>query len=347
MMLKLLPLAGLSLCAASLFGCAGIYFPDAGPSLDAGPPLDARLGDAPSSRDDAGSPLTLAEYARRAVASNRERRCAPDQVRRLNPYDYILFAGDVARLSTDPNVAFDPVAAAACLAVLELPCSDADFLYPQVFEIEACRNVVRGRLPLGAACESRVQCASGACSGCEGMCVDQGTLVSALEGEACNSGLGAARVPSRGTCADGLQCAHDVCRPYRFDLPLGAECDPSNALHCAPGLSCVGIPTTTGRCQPRVALGDACAGAFPSLCPAGSACSNTTLTCTPLPSADEPCLRTPLGESRCAAGHMCEVETCRRMLEVGDACSTPWAICPPFSACGGICEVPTWYPCPG
>jgi hypothetical protein len=194
-----------------------------------------------------------------------------------------------------------------------------------------------GTLPLGASCQSGMQCASGSCSkqvsgaaGC-GVCQQIHAL-----GESC--------APPVHACDKATVCREGVC--VWPGPELGSSCVNYGAEPCGPGFNCISPPDSIldGVCELRPGLGQPCNAAeqidcqhglacIQGLCvqrqPDGASCSEH-LSCqnychdgvcqSPLPNAQQ-------GEDcsfhSCAPGLFCsEMEVCQAVgvASAGDVC---------------------------
>ncbi len=172
------------------------------------------------------------------------------------------------------RVAFDGVAAAACIAAMD--CSGRlpdDYVGgpriddPRYPIPEACSRVFVGALPAGQRCADDVECASGRCWGCPGVCT-----APAATGAACGRNV---------ACSKHDVCFAGHCRAFTA-ATQGETCGLPNILDdgsayaiddtetfipCAAALGCYGPPVNGyATCIPLPTLGQPCgAGAcFPS-----------------------------------------------------------------------------------
>lgn len=152
-------------------------------------------------------------------------------------------------------------------------------------------------------------------------------------------------------CLPGVFCAKEVEEVLRLNRPGGTcaaiargqpagNCDPLRGLLCGAGelqdpehcvLESLVEGSATWTCEDG--LGDTCGLALPEQCPEGQYCpidydaldrGVLTASCTPLPSAGEPCVRRPLLVvllPECAPYARCANMTCIELGEVGAFCS--------------------------
>lgn len=209
-------------------------------------------------------------------------------------------------------VAYDPGAAAACLA---LPYDRCDLVRP--FDAEACRAAIHGNVPVGGACYStrgrsfNQECVPDAqclLDGCLGECVALG-------------GVGADCTTIR--CGATLHCAGGRCaeRPGAGEACPDSVCDATSV--CIEG-TCI-VPATEGA-----ACTDDVAGrcAFPLAC-VGGVCARTS-------GPDEMC-RVP---DACPDDYVCAnvagVSHCRALLDDGMACDESNPLCRSGSYCANV-----------
>lgn len=138
---------------------------------------------------------------------------------------------------------------------------------------DACRLVIRGQQPLGAACTNAWSCKEGVCAlqdltqgPCSRICVPLGG-----RGDACFSDNG---------CGDSLACVNGKCNQVRSGR-VSDSCDPGHELGytnesiqgCGPALTCDDV---TAKCIPRHAAGKFCSGAPVNSCGDGLECLSST-----------------------------------------------------------------------
>ncbi|MFI5309482.1 MAG: hypothetical protein ACHQ53_19150, partial [Polyangiales bacterium] len=183
-------------------------------------------------------------------------------------------------------------------------------------------------------------------------------------------------------CADGLICFRGTCKPLGIagqdcsdTLPKckpglvcqiqgstqqcatiatvyakkqDEACDPVSAL-CVPGLVCESVDATTGKCAPPVSANASCKRGQPDPCPASQYCDATMPgvdgTCQDRPGDGAACLaanRAP----RCAPDAICIGSTCKKLVQIGDACTDPSECYSASCGSGGTCEAPLMCPAP-
>lgn len=194
---------------------------------------------------------------------------------------------------------------------------------------DACPGTCVARLAAGEVCDgSDERCAEGlVCSEATNRCAQPGRA-----GDPCGAGVEA-------QCAGTLQCAGErpvmgtpgVCTAPEdvFAVPEGESCDLDAGRLCQLGLACVlelsGEPPQF-VCRALREDGSCNAG-FPAQCQPGAYCAGIDLaqgdvegTCTPLPTANEPCVQGPLELQSCALGLLCVEGTCRTYRDNGQSC---------------------------
>lgn len=244
----------------------------------------------------------------------------------------------------------------------------------------SCQDVVTGVNPAcvtpgtrraGDPCIAGSQCASLACSGACGVCIERAKL-----GEGCST---------LQPCTEGLVCSSGSCvEPNatllaellaKAPLPIGAEC--SGLSTCVEGSYCaLADGATTGTCTQRLTestfcletaactVGTYCSirsmncAALPTVgqacgndrvlnvamwCDATSYCSDETSQCTLLPAAESPCatnLQLNNVPALCDAASYCdstlETPTCKALLTSGQTCTESEDACVPGLSC--LCD---------
>jgi hypothetical protein len=187
---------------------------------------------------------------------------------------------DLDRALRDGAVALEAEAVDACATDSATELAGCDWVTPYMPRTpRTCRGIVRGRLELGHACRSSLECRDGL--HCRGVCVPPAPLgascsaaVDALttylrQGDAqtrhpecagsCVRGRCAAPVAIGGACTVDAQCAAaSHCRAGRCvagaSPALGDACDRES---CADGLQCL-----AGRCAPPKKAGEPCTQPF-------------------------------------------------------------------------------------
>lgn len=161
--------------------------------------------------------------------------------------------------------------------------------------------------------------------------------------ELCSAGICTPRLATHAACdpAAGAPCAWNEfcvegrCQPLRehvYDAPEGARCgwvvDPTGLqdVRCDSDTFCPDARTPMPTCQRRALLGEPCRGG----CAAGLICE--TETCVhepPLPRVGDPCTRGGQGLCRPGTfGLMCDEGTCARSeRRLGERCAQGWAPC--------------------
>ena len=249
-------------------------------------------------------------------------------------------AAAIESLAGLPDVVFDAEAAAACAAIVE-PAPDR--CGAQGFEEDPCPLVLRGTRPLGADCESGVQCAPVEDVAAECLRKADG------EGLACQPFSGprrAGRGEACGSTCDGLGCSFGP----------DPSCDATRGLQCAPSQTCEPLVAEGGACSLGVSRGEdrscqpgtycdgrACvpqleAGASCRACDGDSctrdhrACRDPLACIDPGFAGDPRCApRLPIGAvcSPEAIGRDCESRTCQRVCDSFPCASAPWRCVPP------------------
>jgi hypothetical protein len=216
----------------------------------------------------------------------------------------------------------------------------------------ACPGACVERYGAGTECVENDQCADGlVCSTATAHCVEP-----AREGTACEGG-------TEPQCDVGLLCVGNdnalrepgICRPLDTVSfgSAGASCDPTNAMLCEEGLSCVvtGLGEDLGaswECQAIADLGGPCRLGIPEHCPSGEFCpvgllealAGAEADCQPLPAAGEPCANRPLVFlPACEAYARCDAGECVELRDLGESCETS-AVCYSGSCADGACEPP-------
>jgi hypothetical protein len=219
-------------------------------------------------------------------------------------------------------VVYDGANASPCFAAIAaLPCTIPNF--SNASTKVACEPVLRGTLPLQAACVQGLECTSGNCektSGCTGCCLGACAAPKAkgTPGTTCKSSL---------ECEEAAYCDLStgstgpyVCQPR---LAMGAACTLSIA--CPIGAECAGIAGSR-TCQTQPANGEPCAKAGPKCYSLGAYCDATTLRCKPGNQPGEPCpatAATVTSNSGCALYTRCQAGTCQAVPGLGEACALP------------------------
>jgi hypothetical protein len=217
---------------------------------------------------------------------------------------------------------------------------------------DACPGTCVERYSAGIACAVDDECADGlVCSEATARCVEP-----TAEGEACGGGVEA-------QCEAGLFCSGDdkamlktgECIPLSSVALGGAgdACDPTMAMLCEDGLSCVLTALEAGslvwECQAPAASGATCGVGIPEACPAGEYCPITLVEallgvfeaeCTPLPGVGEDCAERPLAGilPECVAYARCDQDgRCIGLRDLGETCSRD-GLCYSGHCVGGACE---------
>ncbi len=181
----------------------------------------------------------------------------------------------------------------------------------------------------GTDCQSDEQCQDGlSCDNNTKKCVKP-----AAKGQACQGG-------SEPDCAPPLICLGNnnskgqtgTCMDPNavFVSKAGQSCDIVNLKWCENGDPCVvqsvgAGGTLVASCGQKVAAGAACKAAVPDQCPSGQYCNlqpqSVDGTCTPLPTAGQPCAGS--GSDQCGPYLRCDPasSTCKPLQRLGEACT--------------------------
>jgi hypothetical protein len=183
----------------------------------------------------------------------------------------------------------DPNAVSACVADMRETLTGCDCVTPgQPLTPEACQNLFRGRLAIGAACRSSLECAgalhcegstpthAGRCAAPAPIGAGCGTHIDALASYVLVRGLERTHpfcsdfcsltshkcepIPSEGSpCAASVNCGPEQgCVQGACTSRRGSGADaPCAGASCAPGLRCL-----EGRCRPFARAGEQCATDF-------------------------------------------------------------------------------------
>jgi hypothetical protein len=216
-------------------------------------------------------------------------------------------------VATLPATGFTTEALLACARARSRQSCDGYFSY---FSPPEC--VVSGSAPLGAACVSGAQCASGFCPA-DYTCAACASAPAA--GAPCT---GNSECPEGMLCSDAKKCA----RPAALGMPCGPEQPCDNWLLCS------------GTCQRYAAtVGSGCAS---QVCDfrLGLLCNTSTLQCMTSSGSDsgEPC--GAVGETSvriCTAQGVCNEGTCRAAPGLGAACSDATPCVYPEACIDGRC----------
>lgn len=234
---------------------------------------------------------------------------------------------EVAIPSLLQDAGFDKAQAELCLAALAaLPCDAwAGASDPLVAAdgVPSCQGVLRGRVPVGGACDADIDCAGGWCaigSSCPGQCRARtpdgqacGTGTRCEMGRACAFREGGPICVARGAdgdacpCKASLYCDQTVCRSRKA---VGGSCAVAGSYECAWGLACTGTPPT---CQRAVGPAGSCAAGEP--CAVGTWCAAGT--CTDLPGVGQPC-----ADGGCRRGYCDAQQVCRTLRLPGESCTS-------------------------
>jgi hypothetical protein len=244
-------------------------------------------------------------------------------------YDLSQVPQQVRAAEVGATLSYDPLAAAACVAV---PWSCV-YGGPYILFPPACSAAFVGRVPDGGACDFSSECQDGNCvpadqSSCAGTCEPPSSpppTPVARPGSFCGFGVGCGTDAGLACDSDFLQC--------RGDAGPGGSCDDFGFYRCAKGLFCDSSQT----CQPQVALGESCLYPLEAFSP----------------------FIGPDLLHQCATGLLCQGEavltdgglragTCQPLSQLGDACADLAADeiqhlsgCVPGTACScGICVPP-------
>ncbi|UJR86610.1 hypothetical protein [Sandaracinus amylolyticus] len=226
----------------------------------------------------------------------------------------------------------------ACLAAIDAAvCERSMPLAWEEWPAE-CRAVIAGTVAPGAACETSVECAGGACV-C-GECVALVARGGACEDGPCAPGLQCASesltcepvpdVLQRGdacedfyACSGLLRCVDGVCRDgrERRTQALGAPCDAENLL-CGLGLECDFDHGSV--CVGPLEAGAACDDVLEiSLCPEGTICHGIAgeARCSPPLAMGEECISAGRADP-CGVGLWCSYMTgrCEEVRALGARC---------------------------
>jgi hypothetical protein len=243
--------------------------------------------------------------------------CTDLLTKQLAESDFALLQAAV----TKGTVQYDGTKVAACLdAVKKEGCA---ILSTRLSTL--CADVLHGTVAAGRPCTFGAECSPGLfckTTACPGVCT---SLLA--EGAACEAD---------GNCQDGLTCSDSkVCtKAVAIDLSgaEGTTCDPTAAKLCQADLACAAVAIAGGaaafKCE-KPATGATCHVAFPEECAAGEYCvlpANTfNGTCTPLPSAGQPCGKySPTDKRRpCGPGAVCDTTSgnCVAFQDLGKACT--------------------------
>lgn len=137
------------------------------------------------------------------------------------------------------------------------------------------------------------------------------------------------------SCEQGLECDDGTC-VVPVIIAKGAMCESGD--ECADGAVCVPVDSATEyTCAELPEAGQTCLGML-DLCSFDAYCDQTSKRCAGLPAIGEPCamVAVPIG-GRCAAGALCEEETCVAAPAAGEPCTEG---CASGSTCDeGVCKV--------
>lgn len=212
---------------------------------------------------------TLCERASRCyvVASHLDASCESG-VRQA-------FGDDVKAAVDAGRILYNKDAAGVCIAGLaQMDCLAEQ---PSDATLEACLSALSGTIAAGDPCFGTFECKEGVCPVVTGDTCPAVCPAVAKDGEACSLLLGGPDCDAReglrcsggtcvspsakgGACIDnfacqsGLVCVANLCVPLRGDHE-GCSQDAS----CKPGFFCVAEGDEGGICEPRVAVGGACA----------------------------------------------------------------------------------------
>lgn len=137
------------------------------------------------------------------------------------------------------------------------------------------------------------------------------------------------------SCQRGLACEDGTCIVRRI-VAEGDPCEPSDL--CDGGAVCVPVESVEQyECAELPEAGETCLGML-DLCSLDAYCDQDTKTCATLPPVGQPCATQtlPIG-GRCAAGAVCEEETCVAAPKAGEPCTDA---CEPGATCeDDVCKV--------
>jgi hypothetical protein len=267
------------------------------------------------------------------------------------------FGEEVTAAITAGRIAYDEVAAGACVAGLAATDCLAD--QPSDATLSACLAALSGEVARGAPCAGTFECQEGVCpsttgDACPTLCepaAGQGEACSHLSGPTCDvrQGLrcssGTCVVPAAkgGACVDNdgcqssLVCVENACAPLR---PTGGGCAKDSS--CAAGNFCVAGGDEGGVCEARLGEGGVCgrdvedtSAAFRHVqCLDGLACKGAGLTdggesvagaCAKPSDEGESCTVEPAGfqifGTGCRGGLVCAAGQCAKPPAVGNPCS--------------------------
>jgi len=318
--------------------------------------------------------LSLAELMRRSVDATcemvrtcggpveellfRGNGCEADLARRYNDFATVPLTASLA----EGRIIYHGEKAFGCLNALGRDCRT----FAMGKDHLECVEAIEGTIALGESCNNDFECVGvgSACRidlACPGTCVqrldvgapceidDQCRTTLSCEGGVCSDHVpdGEPCLPGEDQCRFSAVCTDlgsgvNLCRPISdlFGATEGEPCGEVVLQYCELGLGCTTEPSDR-RCVPKVPSGEACAPAYPDLCPAQEYCDPSTLRCTLLPVNLAPCLMLD-GEPRCGSGSECDRTsgTCVTWKDVGEACTVDaecsFGLCP-AGRCPGAC----------
>lgn len=251
---------------------------------------------------DAALPETFAHQYARALCDNLGGCCAANSLRHDPRACLPVVEAEMQESVVEARIRgldFHEDLVEGCLraiATFARTCTqDGDVFRPHW--VPECGRIFSSSAPLGATCESDLQCASARC-GSSGTCV---SLVPE-EGQPCPIDWDCSAFPLTLRCNP----ASHTCAPL---VPAGGRCDPGWHAACVAEAYC---SYNTDRCTPRAGVGANCATEYyypyGSACVVDAWCDPSSSTCQPLRQVGEPCT----GYEQCAQ-HVCDGDpaTCR------------------------------------